>query len=191
VRTATRNTGTCRFEWCERPASAKGYCKTCYARLWAQKKAASDTAALERKRAANRKWAAGRPLREVTVAEKCCGGCKVTKPAAEFYRQRQGGDGLQAICITCSQAAQREIALARRCKNVGITVDQYNALWERQAGLCGLCTRPATDLDHCHDTGKFRGLLCAACNRILGTVQDDAALLRRLADYVDNRGLPL
>lgn len=187
-----RNTGPCKLDWCERPAASKGYCRTCYSRIWARQKAAQDPSAVERKRAANRKWASNRPLREVTVTEKRCGDCQKTKSADQFYRQRQGGDGLQAKCIDCSKAHQQVIALGRRCKNVGITVAQYQALWERQHGMCGVCQRrDATDLDHCHDTGQFRGLLCAACNRILGTVQDDPALLRALADYIDSRGLPL
>jgi hypothetical protein len=99
---------------------------------------------------------------------------------------------LQAICKSCSRINQEKIALARRCKIKGITVDQYHALMSAQGGLCGVCKRrPATDLDHCHVGEMFRGLLCAACNRILGTVQDDANLLRALADYLDSGGLPL
>lgn len=169
-----------------------GKCRTCYGREWSAAKAASGPEALERKRAANRRWAASREPRAVTVAEKRCGQCATVKPAEDFHRQLLAPDGLQSACKPCSKANQDAYALTRRCKKVGITVDQYTALMGAQGGMCGTCKRrPATDLDHCHRTGKFRGLVCAACNRILGTVDDDATLLRLLADYVDDGGLPL
>jgi hypothetical protein len=182
-----RNSGSCKFDWCQRPSASKGYCRTCYGRLWARQKIASDPDALERKRASNRLWAANRPLRKVTISEKKCGTCQKVKLANQFYRQRQGGDGLQSKCIECSKEHQASLGLWRRCRNVGITVKLYQELWERQNGMCRICLRrKATDLDHCHATGRFRGLLCAACNRILGTVQDNAELLRKLADYLES-----
>lgn len=182
----------CSFEWCDRPARSKGMCSTCYGREWARLKAANDPEALERKRATNRKWAANRQPNPITVTEKSCGQCREMKPADDFYRQLLAPDGLQSVCKACSKVNQDAYALTRRCRKVGITVEQYEALWKVQGGRCGTCKRrPATDLDHCHRTGKFRGLVCAACNRILGTVDDDAALLRLLAAYVDDGGLPL
>lgn len=187
-----KNIGPCSEDGCDRPSAAKGLCRTCYGRIWARNKVASDAQAADRKREINRKWASGRPIRDVTVSEKRCGTCKEVKSADEFYRQRQGGDGLQAVCKSCSKLNQEKIGLARRCKIRGITVAQYHALVAQQNGLCGVCKRrPASDLDHCHESNRFRGLLCAACNRILGTVQDDASLLRALADYLDSGGLPV
>jgi len=187
-----RNLGPCSYDWCDRPAASMGKCRTCYGRDWAAQKVASDPDAAERKRAANRKWAANREPNSITVTEKRCGSCQETKSASEFHRQLRGTDGLQAVCKRCSTAGQEAYALTRRCRKVGITVEQYHKLMEQQGGMCGTCKRrPATDLDHCHRTDKFRGLVCAACNRILGTVDDDAALLRLLADYIDSAGLPL
>lgn len=49
--------------------------------------------------------------------------------------------------------------------------------------ICYLSAKP--DFDHSHATGEFRGWLCRRCNLALGMVKDDAALLRRLADYLD------
>lgn len=79
----------------------------------------------------------------------------------------------------------------------GIGVDHYDALLESQGGVCAICRLPetATDprsnsqitlsVDHCHDTGKIRGLLCQRCNRAIGYMKDSAALHRRAADYID------
>lgn len=54
---------------------------------------------------------------------------------------------------------------------------------------CEVCNGSATIcLDHCHESHFFRGWLCHHCNLILGHAKDDATLLRKLADYLENRG---
>ena len=51
---------------------------------------------------------------------------------------------------------------------------------------CELCGAPGkTVFDHCHAQGHFRGWLCQRCNRVLGSVSDDASLLRRMAAYLE------
>ena len=60
-------------------------------------------------------------------------------------------------------------------KNVyGITLDDYNKMFEEQKGKCAICNRHQNELirklsvDHCHRTNKVRGLLCKNCNVALG-----------------------
>jgi len=72
----------------------------------------------------------------------------------------------------------------------GLTLEERDALLAGQGGVCKLCSRVEVAkrgwaVDHCHRTGKVRGLLCQACNLVLGHARDDAALLRRMADYLD------
>jgi hypothetical protein len=58
----------------------------------------------------------------------------------------------------------------------GITLEQYDALLEEQGGVCAICgERPEKHLcvDHCHETGTVRGLLCKRCNFGLGYYKDD------------------
>lgn len=66
--------------------------------------------------------------------------------------------------------------------------------WEAQSGCCAICSRslvrewqkPNTvAADHCHRTGKTRGLLCATCNRALGSFGDDVHKLRRAVSYLE------
>lgn len=70
----------------------------------------------------------------------------------------------------------------------GITVEEYEALLERQNGVCGICgaepgsRRLATD--HAHTTGRVRGLLCDACNQALGFMKDDPERLIAAAIYL-------
>lgn len=55
--------------------------------------------------------------------------------------------------------------------------------------ICKICGESRKlHVDHCHKTGKFRGILCHKCNRALGFFKDDPALLRRAADYIDKYG---
>jgi hypothetical protein len=57
-------------------------------------------------------------------------------------------------------------------KRYGITLDDYDAMFKKQKGLCMLCGKPEKNkrhlhVDHDHVTGKVRGLLCGVCNRAL------------------------
>jgi Recombination endonuclease VII len=73
-------------------------------------------------------------------------------------------------------------------RTFGITSADYEDLLARQGGGCGICGRrpgkTTLHVDHDHETGEVRGLLCVGCNNALGQFHDDAALLERAADYV-------
>lgn len=73
----------------------------------------------------------------------------------------------------------------------GITLSDFNDMLSAQDGGCAICgqtqTRPGTKylaVDHCHTTGKIRGLLCDRCNRGLGFFKDSPELLVAAAEYL-------
>ena len=75
-------------------------------------------------------------------------------------------------------------------KLYGITLDDYNKMWADQAGCCATCgihssalTKPL-HVDHCHTTGKVRGLLCTQCNTALGMAKDDIQTLKNMIKYL-------
>lgn len=69
----------------------------------------------------------------------------------------------------------------------GLSNEEWEAKKQMQDGDCGICgNREATHTDHCHDTGENRMLLCNQCNQMIGFGQDDPALLRAAADYVES-----
>lgn len=76
-------------------------------------------------------------------------------------------------------------------RSYGITLEDYNKMFQNQNGLCIGCYRHQSQLkkafavDHDHKTGKIRGLLCDDCNQFLGKIKDNPAVLRRLADYLE------
>ena len=102
---------------------------------------------------------------------------------------------------------QREWQKKRRLKNnlyqknkdlkkiYGIGIEWFNEQHKLQNGLCMICDQPETAVirgrkislavDHCHDTGKVRGLLCRACNNAIGMLKHDPNILRKAADYLE------
>ena len=63
----------------------------------------------------------------------------------------------------------------------------YNAMWLAQDGKCAICRLvciKSLAVDHCHKTGKIRGLLCMRCNTALGMFKDDPSLLLRAIEYL-------
>jgi hypothetical protein len=81
-----------------------------------------------------------------------------------------------------------------RLRKYGITVEQHQELFDTQGGVCAICGLAETRLragkvqqlcvDHDHDTGEIRGLLCCACNRGLGAFRDNAESLQSASRYV-------
>jgi hypothetical protein len=71
-------------------------------------------------------------------------------------------------------------------KVYGISMADYEAMFERQGGACAICKRTGVTLcvDHCHLTGEVRGLLCSQCNSAIGFCSDDPAVLLAAAEYL-------
>lgn len=77
-----------------------------------------------------------------------------------------------------------------------MSADDYYSMLEKQNGLCAICKKPETQLkkkynkvkmlsvDHCHSTGKIRGLLCHQCNAGLGSFKDSVTYLASAIDYI-------
>ncbi len=78
----------------------------------------------------------------------------------------------------------------------GLTQDDFNKMLENQKGVCAICVLPETaidkygnllvlSVDHCHKTGKVRGLLCSRCNHLLGNAKDEVTILLRAVEYLN------
>jgi hypothetical protein len=73
----------------------------------------------------------------------------------------------------------------------GITQEDYNIMFEKQDGCCAICKKHQTEVsralsvDHCHETGKVRGLLCHTCNSAIGKFYDNVSLLENAINYLN------
>jgi hypothetical protein len=80
--------------------------------------------------------------------------------------------------------------LATREENLrfryGIGVEDYEEMYKNQKGKCAICRKKKKklDVDHCHRTGKIRGLLCNSCNQGLGLFKDDEKIMKQAANYL-------
>lgn len=80
-------------------------------------------------------------------------------------------------------------------KNFDITIEQYNEMLIKCNNACEICGSSDTkhakqkylNVDHCHDTGKVRGLLCHACNIGLGKFEDNPKFLLKAIKYLKER----
>jgi hypothetical protein len=76
-------------------------------------------------------------------------------------------------------------------RNYKLTPEQYDAQYVRQCGVCALCRQHKDEtyhVDHCHDSGKVRGLLCGECNLMLGKAKDNTDTLSNAIAYLNNGG---
>ena len=119
-----------------------------------------------------------------------------------FHKQSTGKLGVRSRCRTCHNQDMREYERKRgpewrrkkTLQRYGITPEDYNHMLEEQEGKCAICQstdseHPITELlvvDHCHLTGKVRGLLCNTCNRGIGFMREETDRLLNAAVYLEN-----
>lgn len=98
--------------------------------------------------------------------------------------------------LYCSQECTDEALADRYYKRVyGILAKDYKEMHKKQNGLCAICYSPGFNMkdlnepqlvvDHCHSTGKVRGLLCHNCNRALGLFQDLVGVVENAKRYLE------
>ncbi len=130
------------------------------------------------------KYKASRPENKV------CTRCKTEKPKEVFYTQK----GLRrSYCPTCCSEVSKFNGMLRK---LGVTKEQYIAMFQEQNGLCACCGQPELyagnngqrtkllALDHDHQTSKVRQLLCHRCNIVIGLIQENLNLCDNLKDYI-------
>lgn len=132
---------------------------------------------------------------------KTCSKCRLEKAGTEFYKR-------QSYCKDCSKLLVKEynknnkdkVKQYSRTKHLkskfGLTPDQFDSQLDKQGGLCPLCQRPSSGVggakgvvDHCHKTGKVRGILCHPCNSALHALERDITWADRAVEYLSKGGV--
>lgn len=110
--------------------------------------------------------------------EQTCLRCGQVKQASDFSKNLLRG--LTAWCKECKSKRQKELRSNRRDhlrRYYGLTLEQYSKMEQDQGGLCAICrqepppSKQGLVVDHNHQTGKVRGLLCNRCNTTLRYVE--------------------
>ncbi len=119
------------------------------------------------------------------LGTKLCRRCHQEKTKTNFVVNKSCKDGFNGWCKDCS----KDSALLDR---YSISLEDYKSMLVAQNSRCALCNTEnpmgPTNMfvvDHCHKTGKVRGLLCNHCNTGLGKLQDNPELLRKAAAYIE------
>lgn len=143
----------------------RAYCKVCHVASAA--KWASDNK--EKRRAYQRKW----------VAEN-------RDKAREYGRKTYSR--MPEAAKEKKRAYRKKRHLERK---YGITQDEWQRMFDAQGGVCALCQVPGRTgkhgklaVDHCHETGRVRGLLCTPCNVSIGILGETAERLQRVVSYL-------
>ena len=151
------------------PGGLQAYCRECSAEYYRQ-----------------RQEAKGKKVREkvfVPEGRKRCPQCEVVKPHSERERNTSTSDGWASYCRAC-RAERNRVSYFKR--KYGLTEAERAALIASQRGVCCIClSAPAVHVDHCHKTGRVRGVLCFNCNSAIGLLRDDPETLNRAADYLE------
>lgn len=71
-------------------------------------------------------------------------------------------------------------------RRYGLTPEQVRVMLEKQNHVCAICNNPfgLQNIDHCHKTGKVRGVLCVNCNRGLGAFGDNIQNMEKALEYL-------
>jgi len=143
------------------------------------------------------------------VKTKVCKKCKKKKSLSAFRKANWGKNGYDSQCKVCRklyakqwrkrnpEEAKKKNRKQKLKINFGMTVDDYDKIFEIQKGVCAICGQPEISknqyglrrlsVDHNHVTGKVRGLLCSRCNIGIGHLnvdKKDVTLLLNAIEYI-------
>lgn len=126
---------------------------------------------------------------EFSDGTKLCSTCEERKLLSEFNFSNSNHTAYRPYCRVC------QILITKRVK-FGISPEEFLKLSKEQNNCCYICNSPNQNhyhlaVDHCHNTGKVRGLLCNNCNSALGFMQDSPDLLLKAAEYLKSHQEPI
>ena len=139
-----------------------------------------------------------------------CSKCNEDKEVSEFRERKSLKRGYQSWCRECENEANRKrykprpkrekkqysskAALIRMLMfRYNLTYEEFGNKYREQGGKCAICSESkplgsvkGLNVDHCHTSGKIRGLLCRKCNTGLGQFDDNIEILENAIKYLQN-----
>ena len=129
---------------------------------------------------------------------KTCNICGQSKPHSDFAKNKRAKDGRQTRCRECFAEYNRQNPEGQRRRmrkwtlkhKYGITIEDYEQMLADQGGGCAICGTDTPGgggtfhVDHCHESGKVRGVLCNNCNLGIGFLQEQLELFDIAKSYL-------
>ena len=147
------------------------------------------------------------------MQEKLCRICKETKPLSKFHKSKRHSSGVKNECAECTneylrkhyrknyqgtEKFKRKNTNYHYKRKYGIEYNEYLQMCEERNNRCDICgiekvsagnqSRGSKDhlvLDHCHETGKIRGILCQECNQGIGLLKDNTQNFKNAIKYLE------
>ena len=129
-----------------------------------------------------------------------CSICKIVKKNSEYHTAHSDRNPVRPFACICKECRNKkdnekdkETQFRRRNQLVkyNLTLEEYNIMLENQNYKCDICKDDLKQLDtrkvhvdHCHSTGKVRGVLCGDCNTGLGRFKDNITILKEAINYL-------
>lgn len=166
---------TCSTPGCANPSYARSMCTSCYAKAYRAKSLPPKQLEIP---------LPVHSLSNVRLDEKV-GDCRICGPNVPIRPPRKDGRHGGAECRAKRRGRSGKVDRIRQ--KYGLAESDYRALVVKHAGRCGICGDLEQNLvvDHCHTTGRVRGLLCRICNLGLGYFRDDTERMMRAIAYLD------
>jgi len=130
---------------------------------------------------------------------KTCSHCKTRKTLKKFHKNKTSKDGYHHYCKTCKNDTRKlkyssdesyrlKLSLKTKQNTYNLTDAEIKYLFDSYTSCC-ICFDPFkskrnTFIDHDHNTGKIRGLLCPSCNTALGLFKDNVSILKSAIIYL-------
>jgi hypothetical protein len=143
------------------------------------------------------------PLERFYPGNRKCKNCR-NEYTRNYYRNNpEARERRRESMKRCEENKPEQYAEMRRRAHLkrfwNITLEQYNEMLEKQNGVCAICKKPELStrgrvknqslaVDHCHETGKIRELLCMDCNQTLGRFNDDPSWFVAASEYLMKHG---
>lgn len=192
----------CTVPNCGRPHKARGYCQAHYQHF--KRGVPIKEAIRPRDQQRHDHCTAEACKREVKAHGLChMHYARFLRHGSTDYRERQKSEkpcahpGCTSFLYAKGLCQKHYVRNRDAKKKYGITGGQYYAMVAAQDGVCAVCSQPPSKknrhsgkvqelvVDHCHETGVVRSLLCDRCNRAIGLLKDSPDVLRRAALYLE------
>lgn len=138
------------------------------------------------------------------LEERVCKRCEINKPISSFVRNKQSKDGYRIVCKECDAPRLRAWRQGRGKEYIkrkaradyvkrtyGLSVQEYAEMLNSCNRKCQICGGDESNsafgtlyIDHCHQTGEIRGILCSFCNTGLGQFRDNPIFLKKAILYL-------